>query len=74
MSLIGFCVLTVLSAALALAIIVAGGAGALASQQVADQPQKNPSITPDEALAPNSKAHDTFHGMITDSQLRRTPS
>jgi len=65
MSLIGFCVMTTLGTAFALAFIVAGGSVALASHQEAQQQQKNPSIA-QAPLTPSPVAA-TFNGMITDS-------
>jgi hypothetical protein len=64
-SLIGFCVMTTLGTAFALAFIVAGGTVALASHQDAQQQPKNPSIT-QAPLIPTPVAP-TFNGMITDS-------
>ena len=64
-SLIGFCVMTTLGTAFALAFIVAGATVALASRQGAQQQQKNPSIT-QAPLVPTTVAA-TFNGMITDS-------
>jgi hypothetical protein len=63
-SLIGFCMLTALGAALALAIIFAGASVALASHQSAGSEQtQNPS-----SLTPMQPAGHTFSGMITDSR------
>jgi len=71
MSLIGLCVLMALVAALAFAIVVAGGAVALASHQNSlqnsDEPQKSSSIALNAPLAPNPQGSVTFNGMITDS-------
>lgn len=63
-SLIGFCIMTALGAALALALIVAGGTVALASHQAAEESQNTP--TAQTPLVPNPVAA-TFNGMITDS-------
>lgn len=62
-SLLSFCVLTALGAALAFAILIAGGSVALASHQngVADEAQN---VAPD---TPAPHAGTTFSGMITDS-------
>jgi hypothetical protein len=72
MSLIGLCVLMALVAALAFAIVVAGGAVALASHQNSlqnsDEPQKSSSIAQNAPLAPNPQGSVTFNGMITDSR------
>jgi hypothetical protein len=66
-SLIGFCLIAALGAALAFATIVAGGAVALASDQNSEAPQRDSPITQESAtLAPNPVAA-TFNGMITDS-------
>jgi hypothetical protein len=68
MRLIGFCVLAVLSTALAFAIIVASAAVALASHQKnSEEPERNPAIAQNEPLAPNPLTAATFNGMITDS-------
>jgi hypothetical protein len=64
-SLIGFCVMTTVGTAFALAFIVAGGAVALARHQDALQQPKNASVT-QAPLVPTPVAA-TFNGMITDS-------
>jgi hypothetical protein len=64
-SLIGFCIMTALGAALALALIVAGGTVALASHQAAEESQKDTPMA-QAPLVPNPVAA-TFNGMITDS-------
>jgi hypothetical protein len=64
-SLIGFCIMTALGAALTFALIVAGGTVALASHQAAGQSQKNPLMAQTTSV-PNAVAA-TFNGMITDS-------
>jgi hypothetical protein len=67
MSLIGFCILTTLGAALAFAAIVAGASVALAGRQYSEA-QENSLIAQNAASpAPNLQASTTFNGMITDS-------
>lgn len=61
LSLVGFCLLTVLGAALAFAVIVAGGSVALAGHQNSEEAQNAP------PLAPVPSGGSTFNGMITDS-------
>ena len=64
-SLLTYCVLTVLGAALAFALIIAGGSVALASHQNAN--------TEDAQLdqaTPGPQATTSFTGMITDSHCR----
>ena len=68
MSLIGFCLLTAVGAALAFAVIVAGGSVALAGHQYSEEPQGNSPIAQNPApLRPSPQASTTFNGMITDS-------
>ena len=68
MSLIGFCVLTTLGAALAFAAIVAGGSIALAGHQYSEEPQGHSPLAQSPAsLPPNPQLGATFNGMITDS-------
>jgi hypothetical protein len=66
MRLVGFCVLAVLSTALAFAIIVASAAVAQASHRDLEEPERNHAIAQNE-LAPNPLTPATFNGMITDS-------
>jgi hypothetical protein len=63
-SLIGFCVLTTSGAALAFAIIVAGGSVALADHQYSSQ---EPKVAQNGAQSPPNPVAATFNGMITDS-------
>jgi hypothetical protein len=63
LSLLSFCVLTVLGAALALAVIVAGASVALASHQSSD-PEEGQDVAPATAAR---QAGSTFTGMVTDS-------
>ena len=60
-SLVGFCLLTALGAALAFAVIVAGGSVALASHQNSEEEQ---SASP---LIPKTSAGTIFSGVVTDS-------
>jgi hypothetical protein len=67
-SLIGFCVLTALGAALAFAIIVAGGSVALADHQYSSQePKEHSLVAQNGAQSPPNPGAATFNGMITDS-------
>jgi hypothetical protein len=59
-SLITYCVLATLGAALAFALIVAGGSVALASRQQSDDQAS-------AELVPHSAELQTFRGMVTDS-------
>lgn len=62
LSLIGFCLLTVLGAALAFAAIVAGGSVALASHAVSEETQNSmPAMT-------QPSGGESFSGMLTDSR------
>jgi hypothetical protein len=63
-SLIGFCVLTALGAALAFAIIVAGGSFALADHQYSSP---EPKVAQNGAQSPPNPGAATFNGVITDS-------
>lgn len=70
LSLVGFCLLTALGAALAFAFVIAGGAVALAGHQDSalqnsEGTQKNPPAA-QAPLLPTPVAA-TFNGMITDS-------
>lgn len=61
-SLIGFCLLTVLGAALAFAVIVAGGSVALASHAASEETQNAmPAIT-------QPAGGESFSGVLTDSR------
>ena len=66
-SLIGFCVLTTLGAALAFALMVAGGSVALADHQYSEGQQEHSLITQNGAQSAPNPVGATFNGMITDS-------
>jgi hypothetical protein len=66
-SLIGFCVLTTLGAALAFAVMVAGGSVALAAHQDSEGQQEHSLITQNGAQSAPSPVAATFNGMITDA-------
>ena len=65
-SLLGFCLLSVLAAALVFAIIVAGASVALASHQNAAEESAQNAV-PAAPLSPAPSSAKTFSGMITDS-------
>ena len=66
-SVIGFCVLTTLGAALAFAIMVAGGSVVLAGHQYSEEPQEHSLIAQNGAQSAPNPVGATFNGMITDS-------
>lgn len=67
-SLVGYCLITVLAAALAFAVIVAGASVALASHQSDDDAQaSSPAVQNDSAATQDRPAMSSFNGMITDS-------
>jgi hypothetical protein len=66
-SLIGFCVLTTLGAALGFAVVVAGGSLALASHQYSAEPQELSLVAQNGAQSAPNPVGATFNGMITDS-------
>ena len=65
-SLLGFCLLTALGAALAFALVVAGASVALASHE-SSEPAQNSEQVQDQQPAPPHSELTTFNGMITDS-------
>ena len=67
-SLIGFCVLTALGAALAFVIMVAGGSVALADHHYSpEESQEHSLLAQNGAQSPLNPVAATFNGMITDS-------
>ena len=71
LSLIGYCLMTAVGAALAFALIMAGGSVALASRQEAQENQKEtvpaaPQVANDTP-APQAVDLTTFTGLVTDS-------
>jgi len=68
-SLVGYCLITVLAAALAFAVIVAGASVALASHQSDNDAQSSSSAVQETSppASPERPAMATFTGMITDS-------
>ena len=64
-SLVGFCVVTALGAALVFALAAAVGALALAGHQASEEPRKNPPMA--QAPFAPTPVTATFNGMITDS-------
>jgi hypothetical protein len=70
MSLVGFCLVTVFGAALAFAVIVAGGSAALAGHQSPSEMQNDePQDRAPAAKSPRLEPADmtTFSGLVTDS-------
>lgn len=65
-SLIGYCLVTTVGAALVFAVIVAGGSVALASHEEVEQNQTPASVQNDASAEEHSDLA-TFTGMITDS-------
>jgi hypothetical protein len=66
-SLIGFCVLTTLGAALAFTVMVAGGSVVLADHQYSEGQQEHSLIIQNSAQSAPNPVAARFNGMITDS-------
>ncbi|HKW18686.1 MAG TPA: hypothetical protein VJO35_14360 [Terriglobales bacterium] len=69
-SLVGYCLVTVLGTALVFAVIVAGGSVALASHEVSAQAQDSTGTQEQQPAQPPHAELENFSGMITDSYCR----